>query len=169
MPYTPIIGTLGYVFDHTARSVLLVHRNKRSGDEHLGKWNGLGGKLEPGEDLASGMRRELLEEAHIVVTSMRLRGTISWPGVGKFKISWIWFAQDDARRRYLLREPETVVAPEATQLNHGRAWLKPFQDSAEDEFLLGLMVATQLLNDAAHPVAVVAPVLNLHAVEHPLP
>ena len=89
--------------------------------------------------------------------------------VGKFKISWIWFAQDDARCRYLLREPETVVAPEATQLNHGRAWLKPFQDSAEDEFLLGLMVATQLLNDATHPVAVVAPVLNLHAVEHPLP
>ena len=88
MPYTPIIGSLGYVFDHTARSVLLVHRNKRSGDEHLGKWNGLGGKLEPGEDLASGMRRELLEEAHIVVTSMRLRGTISWPGFGANGEDW---------------------------------------------------------------------------------
>ncbi|MGA1506613.1 MAG: 7,8-dihydro-8-oxoguanine triphosphatase, partial [Ilumatobacteraceae bacterium] len=36
MPYTPIVGTLGYVFDRSARSVLLVHSNKRSGDEHLG-------------------------------------------------------------------------------------------------------------------------------------
>ena len=88
MPYTPIVGTLGYVFDRAARSVLLVHRNKRSGDEHLGKWNGLGGKLEPGEDLASGMRRELLEEADIVVTSMQLRGTLSWPGFGANGEDW---------------------------------------------------------------------------------
>ncbi len=88
MPYTPIVGTLGYVFDRAACSVLLVHRNKRSGDEHLGKWNGLGGKLEPGEDLATGMRRELLEEADIVVTSMQLRGTISWPGFGANGEDW---------------------------------------------------------------------------------
>jgi 8-oxo-dGTP diphosphatase len=88
VPYTPIVGTLGYVFDRSARSVLLVHRNKRSGDEHLGKWNGLGGKLEPGEDLATGMRRELLEEADIVVTSMQLRGTISWPGFGANGEDW---------------------------------------------------------------------------------
>ena len=88
VPYTPIVGTLGYVYDRDADSVLLVHRNKRSGDEHLGKWNGLGGKLEPGEDLASGMRRELLEEAEIVVTSMSLRGTISWPGFGVNGEDW---------------------------------------------------------------------------------
>lgn len=88
MPYTPIVGTLGYVFDRTARAVLLVHRNKRTGDEHLGKWNGLGGKLEPDEDLAAGMRRELLEEAGIVVTSMQLRGTISWPGFGANGEDW---------------------------------------------------------------------------------
>ncbi|MFM8528730.1 MAG: NUDIX domain-containing protein, partial [Ilumatobacteraceae bacterium] len=61
MPYTPIIGTLGYVLrdDH----VLLVHRNKRAGDEHLGKWNGIGGKLEADEDVASGFAREVAEEA----------------------------------------------------------------------------------------------------------
>lgn len=89
MPYTPIIGTLGYVFDRKARRVLLVHRNKRAGDEHLGKWNGLGGKLEPGEDLAAGMRRELHEEALIEVTSMQMRGTISWPGFGANGEDWL--------------------------------------------------------------------------------
>jgi len=88
VPYTPIIGTLGYVIDRSNDSVLLVHRNKRAGDEHLGKWNGLGGKLEPGEDLAAGMRRELLEEAHIEVHSMALRGTISWPGFGANGEDW---------------------------------------------------------------------------------
>lgn len=88
MPYTPIIGTLGYVLDRSTRSVLLVHRNKRANDEHLGKWNGLGGKLEPGEDLAHGMRRELAEEAHIDVVTMTLRGTISWPGFGANGEDW---------------------------------------------------------------------------------
>ena len=89
MPYTPIIGTLGYVIDRANDTVLLVHRNKRAGDEHLGKWNGLGGKLEPGEDLAAGMRRELLEEAHIHVRAMTLRGTISWPGFGANGEDWL--------------------------------------------------------------------------------
>ena len=88
MPYTPIIGTLGYVLDRTSASVLLVHRNKRAGDEHLGKWNGLGGKVEPGEDLATGMRRELAEEAAIDVTAMQLRGTVSWPGFGANGEDW---------------------------------------------------------------------------------
>ncbi len=89
MPYTPIIGTLGYMIDRANDTVLLVHRNKRAGDEHLGKWNGLGGKLEPGEDLAAGMRRELLEEAHIHVRAMTLRGTISWPGFGANGEDWL--------------------------------------------------------------------------------
>lgn len=88
MPYTPIIGTLAYLFDRQANTVLMVHRTRRSSDEHLGKWNGLGGKLEPGEDLAAGMRRELREEASIEVRSMVLRGTISWPGFGANGEDW---------------------------------------------------------------------------------
>lgn len=88
MPYCPILGTLGYVFDRSAQSVLLVHRNKRPGDEHLGKWNGLGGKLEPDEDVAAGMRREIREEAGLEITSMTLRGTVSWPGFGANGEDW---------------------------------------------------------------------------------
>lgn len=86
MPYTPIIGTLGYVMrdDH----VLLVHRNKRAGDEHLGKWNGIGGKLEADEDVASGFAREVAEEAGLVVRRMEMRGTISWPGFGAHGEDW---------------------------------------------------------------------------------
>lgn len=87
MPYTPIIGTLAYIVEDNR--VLLVHRNRRSDDQHLGKWNGLGGKLEPGEDLAAGVRRELLEEAGVHVTAMSLRGTVSWPGFGPNGEDWL--------------------------------------------------------------------------------
>lgn len=91
MPYTPIIATLGYVLAPDSRSVLLVHRNARPGDQHLGKYNGLGGKLEADEDVLAGMRRELHEEAGIECTALQLRGTISWPGFGKQGEDWLGF------------------------------------------------------------------------------
>lgn len=90
MPYTPIIGTLGYVMSADARCVLLVHRT-RAGDQHQGKYNGLGGKLEPDEDVVSCITRELREEAGIVPTSLRLRGTVSWPGFGAGGEDWFGF------------------------------------------------------------------------------
>src|SRR6185437_9931598 len=65
MPYTPIVATLGYVLSPDRREVLMIHRNARPDDQHLGKYNGLGGKMEPDEDIATCMRREILEEAGI--------------------------------------------------------------------------------------------------------
>lgn len=90
MPYTPIIGTLGYVLSPDRRRVLMVHRS-RDGDVHQGKYNGLGGKLEPGEDVVACLMRELREEAGIEVTSLRLRGTVSWPGFGANGEDWFGF------------------------------------------------------------------------------
>ncbi|WP_027481083.1 NUDIX hydrolase [Deinococcus pimensis] len=91
MPYEPIVGTLGYVLSPDGARVLLVHRNARAEDEHLGKYNGLGGKLEAHESVTEGLRRELMEEAGLTVTRMRLRGTISWPGFGKNGEDWLGF------------------------------------------------------------------------------
>jgi 8-oxo-dGTP diphosphatase len=91
MPYTPIIATLGYVLSPDGRSVLMIHRNARPGDLHLGKYNGLGGKVEPHEDVVAGMRRELREEAAIEATVLTLRGTVSWPGFGKGGEDWLGF------------------------------------------------------------------------------
>ena len=91
MPYTPIIATLGYVLSPDGREVLMVHRNARPEDHQLGKYNGLGGKLEPDEDVVAGMRREILEEAGIDCTALSLRGTISWPGFGRHGEDWLGF------------------------------------------------------------------------------
>ena len=89
--YTPIVATLGYVLSPDRDEVLLVHRNARPGDQHLGKYNGLGGKLERDEDVLSGMRREIREEAGIECVSLQLRGTINWPGFGKQGEDWLGF------------------------------------------------------------------------------
>ena len=91
MPYTPIVATLGYVLSADGREVLLVHRNARADDQHLGKYNGLGGKLEADEDVVAGMRREIQEEAGIECADLALRGTISWPGFGKQGEDWLGF------------------------------------------------------------------------------
>ena len=91
MPYTPIVATLGYVLSPDGRRVLMIHRNARQDDQHLGKYNGLGGKMEPGEDIASCMRREIREEAGIECVEMRLRGTLNWPGFGKQGEDWLGF------------------------------------------------------------------------------
>jgi 8-oxo-dGTP diphosphatase len=91
MPYTPVLATLGYVLSADKRQVLLIHRNRRAEDAHYGKYNGLGGKLERGEDVVACMRRELFEEAGIVDATLTLRGTISWPGFGKQGEDWFGF------------------------------------------------------------------------------
>ncbi|WP_024869538.1 NUDIX hydrolase [Pseudoxanthomonas suwonensis] len=91
MPYTPIVATLGYVLSPDRSKVLMVHRNARPDDHQLGKYNGLGGKIERDEDVVACMRREIREEAGIECTAMRLRGTISWPGFGKHGEDWLGF------------------------------------------------------------------------------
>ncbi len=89
--YSPILATLGYVLSPDGTKALMIHRNARSDDAHLGKYNGLGGKLDADEDIIAGMKREILEEAGIVCESLELRGTISWPGFGRNGEDWFGF------------------------------------------------------------------------------
>ena len=91
MVFTPIVGTLGYLWDRDADRVLLIRRDARPDDDHYGKVNGLGGKLEAGEDVVAGMRRELQEEAGLEVTSLKLRGTITWSDFGPRDEDWLGF------------------------------------------------------------------------------
>ena len=89
--YTPILATLGYIISSNRQQTLLVHRNRRQNDQHLGKYNGLGGKMEPGEDIYQCLVREIYEEAGIVCEKAVLRGTINWTGFGPHGEDWFGF------------------------------------------------------------------------------
>jgi 8-oxo-dGTP diphosphatase len=82
MPYSPILATLAYVLSPDRSSVLMIHRDARPDDHHLGKCNGLGGKLRSDEDIVTGVKREVREEAGIECERLHLAGTVSWPGFG---------------------------------------------------------------------------------------
>lgn len=86
--YQPVVATLGYVWDRDRDEVLLVHRTSRPTDDQYGFYNGLGGKLELGEDVVSCFRRELREEAGLEAAALELRGTINWPGFGADTLGW---------------------------------------------------------------------------------
>lgn len=89
--YQPIVGTLGYVISPDKKQTLLIHRNARRDDAHLGKYNGLGGKMHADEDILTCMQREIREEAGIECLEMMLRGTINWPGFGPKGEDWLGF------------------------------------------------------------------------------
>lgn len=58
----------------------MIHRVKKAGDIHAGKWNGLGGKLEPGETPEECAAREIREESGLVARRLELKGVLSFPG-----------------------------------------------------------------------------------------
>ncbi len=89
--YRPILSTLGYVLDPSGDNVLMTYRVFRKDDEQFGKYNGLGGHMEPGEDIATCMLREIREEANIEVTKMTLRGTVNWTNFGPNGEDWLAF------------------------------------------------------------------------------
>ncbi len=91
MPFTPIVGTLAYLWDQQNDRVLMVRRDARPDDDHFGKVNGLGGKLELDEDVVAGVRRELHEEAGVTLDTLQLRGTITWSSFGPRDEDWMGF------------------------------------------------------------------------------
>jgi 8-oxo-dGTP diphosphatase len=86
-----ILATLGYLLSTDHQRILMIRRDARPDDIHFGYYNGLGGKLETDEDVASGMRREIREEAGVECGSLELAGTISWPGFGRRGENWFGF------------------------------------------------------------------------------
>lgn len=89
--YTPIVASLGYILSPDGSKTLLVHRNRRPDDQHFGKYNGLGGKMEKGEDIVQCLVREIQEEAGIICDKVELRGTINWTGFGPNGEDWFGF------------------------------------------------------------------------------
>lgn len=71
------LATLCYVMD--GNKTLMLYRNKKENDYHEGKWNGLGGKLDPGETPEECAIREVKEESGLSVRNPILKGLITFP------------------------------------------------------------------------------------------
>jgi 8-oxo-dGTP diphosphatase len=71
------LATLCYLFN--GNKVLMINRNKRENDMHLGKWNGLGGKFNPGETPEECVVREVYEESGLLIKNPELKGFLTFP------------------------------------------------------------------------------------------
>ena len=87
---------------------LMVHRIKKANDMHQGKWNGLGGKLEPGEIPEECAVREIYEESGLRVHNPQLKGLLTFPAFDDFE-DWYVFV-------FLVTdfEGELIDSPEGT-------------------------------------------------------
>ena len=81
------LATLCYLrHDH---QTLMIHRIKKENDMHQGKWNGLGGKFEPGETPEECAIREIKEESGLTARNPILKGFLTFPG---FSNEEDWYA-----------------------------------------------------------------------------
>jgi 8-oxo-dGTP diphosphatase len=71
------LATLCYIKSNG--QTLMMHRIKRPNDMHAGKWNGLGGKLLPGETPEQCAVREVEEESGLRMIDPLLRGILTFP------------------------------------------------------------------------------------------
>ena len=71
--------------------ILMLERVKKKGDIHIGKWNGLGGKVELGESIKNCAIRELKEESGLEAESFDFAGHITFPEFDKEGNDWSVF------------------------------------------------------------------------------
>ncbi len=87
------LATLVYV--KREGQTLMIHRVKKERDIHEGKWNGLGGKLEPGESPEACAAREVREESGLEIKNPRYGGLLVFAGFkGEDWYVWVYSADE---------------------------------------------------------------------------
>jgi len=99
-------ATLCYLSRH--QKTLMLHRIKKEGDVHKGKWNGLGGKFLPGESPETCVKREVKEESGLTIANPQLRGVITFPLFTK-NTDWLVFVYTATRFSGKLKESDEGV------------------------------------------------------------
>jgi 8-oxo-dGTP diphosphatase len=100
-------ATLCYV--RQDNKTLMVHRIKKENDMHQGKWNGLGGKLEPGETPEECAIREIREESGLEVKHMELKGLLTFPLFAKNEDWYAFVYLVDQVEGELIDSPEGML------------------------------------------------------------
>ncbi|MEZ4728374.1 MAG: 8-oxo-dGTP diphosphatase [Caldilineaceae bacterium] len=102
------LATLCYV-RHEGKT-LMLHRIKKANDMHAGKWNGLGGKLLPGETPEQCVIREVQEESGLILINPLLRGVITFPGFNNDEDWYCFLFVGHNFTGDLIDSPEGVLA-----------------------------------------------------------
>ncbi|MBN1879435.1 8-oxo-dGTP diphosphatase [bacterium] len=84
-----INATLCYIRQND--QTLMLCRNRKKDDIHIGKWNGLGGKFETGETPEECAIREIREESGLTAMDLELKGILTFPLFDRVN-DWLVFA-----------------------------------------------------------------------------
>ena len=88
--------TLSFV--RNGADVLLL-RHPETSDRFAGRWNGVGGHVEAGENIRDAARREIREESGLDVTDLRLRGVLHESGLlGHAHVLFVFCGSSRVRR-----------------------------------------------------------------------
>lgn len=88
---------------------LMLHRIKKLKDIHEGKWNGLGGHMEPGETPEECIIREVSEESGLSLNNPRLRGILTFPLFDGAEDEYTLLYTADEFEGELIDSPEGVL------------------------------------------------------------
>lgn len=98
------IGTLCYV-RRNGRTLMML-RNRIPGDSQWGRWNGLGGKMEPGETPEECVKREIFEESGLRIDSPELKGFLTFPAFDDEEDWYVFLFEATSARGELIECPE---------------------------------------------------------------
>ncbi|MDX1649099.1 MAG: NUDIX domain-containing protein [Myxococcota bacterium] len=94
--HTARLATVAFV---TCGDAILLHRHGAHSDRFAGRWNGVGGHVEPGEGIRAAARRELFEETGLDLPDLRLRGVIHESGLlGRDYVVFLFVGESPTRR-----------------------------------------------------------------------
>ena len=99
--------TLGLIFDKEMESVLLIRKN-RGPEQNIGKWNGLGGKIEQGELVLHSLSREIKEECGLVINPSDWKKVVSIYEIYRWKM-WVEYTKVDRTTLFEARTLEDEI------------------------------------------------------------
>ena len=101
----------------------MLHRVSKKDDVHRGKWNGLGGKFDPGETPEECVGREVFEESGLRIRDPQLKGILTFP---KFSRNVDWYVCVFIATEFsgtLIESPEGKLAwVEDAQISNLNLW-----------------------------------------------
>ncbi len=117
---------------------LLLQRRPQRSDRFAGLWNGVGGHVEPGEDVAKAALREIREETGLEPAGLELRAVIHETGLlGRAHLLFVFCGE---------------VAEDALESGPDLAWFE-LDALPREELVADLPALVSLVREAVGPVA----------------